>query len=85
MGESKFTIPGSISEEVKTWVKKNNFQLIWVICKGTREYPVIICPACDCPRLVDYKCDTCAKREMENDYKEFKQEIDRFKIFLKQY
>jgi len=84
MGEKQFTVPDNVSEEVRAWAQKENFQLIGVICKGKKEYPIIICPACNCPRLADYKCDTCAKREMEFVHKEFEKKISEFKIFLNQ-
>lgn len=85
MGESKFTIPDSVSEATKAWAKKEDFQLIGVVCRGNTEFPIVICKNCDCPRFAGYQCDTCEKRTMEDAYKEFQQEIDKFKIFLKQY
>ncbi len=85
MEEKKFTIPDSVSEETKAWAKKEDSQLIGVVCRGSAEFPIVICKHCDCPRFADYPCDTCEKRAMKANYKEFKQEIDRFKIFLKQY
>lgn len=85
MSNKKWEIPDSVSEEAEAWAQKNDFQLIGVVCKGEREYPIVVCKMCNCPRFLDYPCDTCAKRGMEDDYKEFKHKINEFKIFLKQY
>ena len=83
MGDQEFTASGGSSKESKAWAKKEGFQLIGSIYKGEREYQVIICPSCHCPRFVDYKCDTCAKREMEGTYKEFDKKISELRVFLK--
>ncbi len=84
MSDKKWTIPEDISQESKDWAKREGFQLIGVICKGGREYQVVVCPVCECPRLVDYACDTCAKRDMESTYKEFEKQVSEFRIFLNQ-
>ena len=84
MGDQEFTASGGASEESKKWAKEQGFQLIGSMYKGGREYQVIICPICNCPRFVDYKCDTCTKRELEHKYKGFDKKISDLKAFLKQ-
>ncbi len=84
MGDKKWTIPETVSQESKDWANNNNHQLIGVVCNGEREFLVVICPHCDCPRFVDVQCDTCEKRGMESIYKEFEEKVSEFRVFLKQ-
>ena len=84
MKDKKWKIPENISQESKDWAKKEGFQLIGVVCRGGREFQVVVCPHCDCPRFIDYKCDTCAKREMEAMYEEFEKKISECRVFLNQ-
>ncbi len=84
MSDKKWTIPEIVSQESKDWAKKEDFQLIGVVCKSGREFQVVICPHCDCPRFVDAQCDTCQRRMMENTYKEFEKKVSEFRIFLNQ-
>jgi hypothetical protein len=86
VGDKKWTIPETVSQESKDGAEKEGLQLIGVICKkgGTKEFQVVICSFCNCPRFADYKCDTCAKREMEHTYKKFEEKVSEFRVFLKQ-
>ncbi len=84
MSDKKWTIPEIVSQESKDWAKKEDFQLIGVVCKGEREFQVVVCPHCDCPRFVDVQCDTCQRRMMEYRYKEFEKQVSKFKVFLNQ-
>lgn len=74
-----------ISLKMRTAMRENKLQLVGVICKNGEEFPVIICPTCKCPRFVDYACDTCAKRGMESDYRDFQKKVSRLKTLISQF
>ncbi|EKE15815.1 MAG: hypothetical protein ACD_11C00103G0017 [uncultured bacterium] len=65
------------SQITKDRMKELGTQLIGVISVNGRECPIIVCPKCHFPKLLDCGCDSCHKRQLEKKFLEIKSAISK--------